>query len=131
MYEVVLQLKYRRTQYNKLILCNLSEHGKRPFIKQGGTGRGVDVQNRADHLVGANRLRPGLRTTCADGGRTSQGLEHCPSRPLASLFQALPIRGSPSICVTRSKIRPQAIWPHEICRLVPKTTPRPSRPVPK
>ena len=47
-------------------------------------------------------LRPDLRTGYADGGRTSQGLEHCPSRTVASLFQVLPIRGSPSIVVIRS-----------------------------
>ena len=36
--------------------------------------------NRAAHLAGPNHLRPGLRTAYAEGGRTSQGLEHCPSR---------------------------------------------------
>ena len=49
-----------------------------------------------------NRLRPDLRTGYAEGGRTSQGPEHCPSRSVASLFRALPIRGSPSIGVTCS-----------------------------
>ena len=60
------------------------------------------LPGRGGSLGAQNRLRPGLRTGYADGGRTSQGLEHCPSRTLASLFQALPIRGSPIIVVTRS-----------------------------
>ena len=56
----------------------------------------------AAYLGDANRLRTGLRTGYADGERTPQGPEHCSSRILASLFRALPIRGSPSIVVTRS-----------------------------
>ncbi len=56
----------------------------------------------AAYLGVANRLRTGLRTGYADGERTPQGPEHCSSRILASLFRALPIRGSPSIIVTRS-----------------------------
>ena len=69
---------------------------------KGGEVNGWGLWGWAEILAGANRLRPGLRTGYADDGRTSQGLEHCPSRLLASLFQALPIRGSPSIVVIRS-----------------------------
>ena len=63
---------------------------------------GAVFRNRAAYPAEPNHLRAGLRTGYAEGGRTSQGLEHCPSRILASLFQALPIRGSPAFGVTRS-----------------------------
>ena len=75
----------------KNAFCKVGERGAwRVLLKPGGGSRG------------GKHLRPGLRTAYAEGGRTSQGPEHCPSRPLASLFRALPIRGSPAFEVSRS-----------------------------
>ena len=62
-------------------------------------------------ICGDKSLRPALRTTSSDGGRTSywQGPEQTRQKAARTVFQAL--RGSPAICASRSKARPQAICP--------------------
>ena len=79
-----------------------AEHRKGPYVTQGLEGKDGAGRNQAGTPAGPNHLRPGLRTAYAEGRRTSQGLEHCPSRLLASLFQALLIRGSPVFGVSCS-----------------------------
>ena len=77
---------------------------------------------------GAKSLRPDLRMANSEGGRTSywQGPEQTRQRTARTVFQAL--RGSPTLCVSRSKARPQVIWSREICCPAPQDTPLPFRP---
>ena len=94
---------FYQTNYVKYVIDKIEfEHVTKPLLKQERSGARGGCAGRNQKVRGPDRLRPGLRTGYADDGRTSQGLEHCPSRFLASLFQALLIRGSPIIGVTRS-----------------------------
>ena len=76
---------------------NLRFHKSRGRRAQGEIPGGGAKKKREP-----NRLRPDLRTTYADGGRTPQIPEHCLSRFLASLFRDLLIGGSHAIGVSRS-----------------------------
>ena len=78
-------------------------------------------------LAGRYSLRPDLRTGNSDGGRTSywQGPGQTRQKTARTVSRAL--RGSPSICVTRSKVRPQANWRHGIFHRFPQG---PAHPVP-
>ena len=78
-------------------------HTKLSYPKnRSGLGQEQPPGERNNKERDRHRLRPGLRTDYGDDGRTSQSLEHCPSRLLASLFRALLIRGFPIIVVIRS-----------------------------
>ena len=77
---------------------------------------------------GGISLRPGLKTGNCDGVRTSywQGPEQTRQKTARTVSRAL--RGSPSICVTRSKVRPQAISPRKGFRPPARPPPFPSHP---
>ena len=80
---------------------------------------GVGAWHLGSKSRGAKSLRPDLRMANSEDGRTSywQGPEQTRQSTARTVFQAL--RGSPALCVSCSKARPQVIWPHEICRRLP------------
>ncbi len=93
--------------------------GRAGLGRAGLRGNGRTRPASGGRSRGDKSLRPDLRTTNYEGGRTSywQGPEQTRQKAARTVFRAL--RGSPAFCVSRSKARPQVICPHEICRRMP------------
>ena len=93
-------------------IFNAVLHSRAAFFFFGGRSglvQGRDFRGAGSKESGAKSHRPDLRTGNSDGGRISylQGPGQTRQRTARTVSRAL--RGSPSICVTRSKVRPQAV----------------------
>ena len=88
----------------------------------GGEESGGALGGMGRTSRGTKSLRPDLRTDNSDEGRTSYWQSPGQTRQNTARTVSRALRGSPSICVTRSKVRPQAIWSHEMCGPSPQGT---------
>ena len=117
------------------ILTRTAERLFMPLCLVCGLGPGREGSGRALEPGGSSRgaksLRPDLRTANSEDGRTSywQGLEQTRQNAARTVFQAL--RGSPIICVTRSKTSLKRCGPTGFSVPPRKALPLPSHPGPR